>query len=68
MAITSTQVDTAITAVLEGAQSYRLPDGTMVTRASLAELRALRDKLKAEEAAAAGDDAICQPLAFGDPS
>jgi hypothetical protein len=41
MALSVTDIDQAITAVLT-AQSYRLPDGTEVTHANLAELRKLR--------------------------
>lgn len=43
------QVDAAIAAVLAGGQSYRLGNQT-VTRAELAQLRALRDDLAAQSA------------------
>lgn len=41
------QVDAAISAVLYGGQSYKLGDWS-VTRADLAQLRALRDDLAAQ--------------------
>lgn len=43
------QVDEAITAVLYGGQSYKLGNWS-VTRADLAQLRALRDELAAQVA------------------
>lgn len=43
------QVDDAITAVLYGGQSYKLGNWS-VTRADLAQLRALRDELAAQVA------------------
>lgn len=42
------QVNAAITAVLSGGQSYKL-GGLSLTRADLAELRALRDQLEAAQ-------------------
>lgn len=51
MAITSSQVDTAIIEVL-GGQSYRIGDITY-TRADLDKLRAFRNELLAEENAVA---------------
>lgn len=47
------QVDAAIEAVLSGGQSYKLGSWS-VTRADLAQLRALRDDLAAQAAQEAG--------------
>ena len=66
MSVTSSEVDTAIRRVLLGAQSYRLSDGTQVNRASLEEMRALRDQLKVEEASSSAG--VYRPIGFGRPS
>lgn len=65
MALSVTDVDNAIQAVLKG-QSYTLPDGTSVTRANLDSLRHLRDQLQAE-AAEASRQSIYVPLSMGRP-
>jgi hypothetical protein len=57
------QVERAIGAVLEGGQSYTLPDGRTVTRANLAELRSLRDQLSAETGAS--DSAAVRIVSMG---
>lgn len=49
--LTASQVEAAIQAVLTAGQKYRMPNGREVTLADLAELRALRDQLRGEEAA-----------------
>ncbi len=38
------EIDAAITAVMQGGQSYMLPDGTQVSRANLAWLQSMRDQ------------------------
>lgn len=64
MALTSATVEAAIEAILDGAQSYNM-DGRAVTKANLAELRALRKELKEEEAQATGS--IFTSPRFGAP-
>jgi len=67
MAITSTEVEQAIRAVMTAGQSYTLSDGRSVTRANLAELRSLLVQVQASEAAVARGG-VFVPIGFGRPS
>ncbi len=49
MALSVDTIDQAIEAIATGAQSYRLPDGTEVTRANLDSLRKLRREVEARD-------------------
>lgn len=62
-----TAVRSAIAAVLTGGQSYRLPDGTLVERAKLGELRARESELVNRIAAESGDTGYVR-VGFGRPA
>lgn len=64
MAITSTEIETAIRAILTTGQSYKLSNNREVTHANLGELRALRSEMLAEEAQAS-NGGIFVPVTFG---
>lgn len=64
MALTLSDVEAAIAKVATTGQKYRLRDGTEVTRADLAELRALRDQLTAEQTGGNGTG-FYRPIGFG---
>lgn len=49
MALTVSQIDDAIDAIVLGAQSYTLPNGVSVTKVDLDKLRKLREDRKAQE-------------------
>lgn len=58
MALTVTELDEVIDALVLGAQSFTLPDGRTVQRAALADLMKLRDSRKDEADAGIGIAAI----------
>ena len=66
MSLTVSQIDTAITAILELGQTITI-DGVSYSKANLSELRALRTEIQGEEAVAVRgtifDRALCGVLA-----
>lgn len=58
-----TKIDAAITAILEGAQEYRLPSGRLVKKADLKELWSMRKEVEARIASDA-DGGLYVPVVF----
>lgn len=65
--LTVAELDAAISAV-SLAQKYTRPDGTVIERANLGELVALRDKLVQEASANTGGGLNFVRMGFGRPS
>lgn len=64
MALSVTDVETAITAIESGGQSFTIPGGLTYTSANLSELIKLRDALKAETSRSDGTRPVFRGFSF----